>query len=99
MFQTSQNGYLKICVIIFEHNLKIIYYILKNIPFNYHIFYWKVSVLDDKDDLVEEFGDIVNAKIELPIRKNHIDLLIDVFRKKRVRYMKITKLFSIFSWT
>jgi len=43
-----------------------------------------VSVLDDKDDLVEEFGDIVNAKIELPIRKNHIDLLIDVFRKKRV---------------
>jgi len=55
--------------------------------------------LDDKDDLVEEFGDIVNAKIELPIRKNHIDLLIDVFRKKRVRYMKITKLFSIFSWT
>jgi len=44
-----------------------------------------VSVLDDKDDLVEEFGDIVNAKIELPIRKNHIDLLIDVFRKKRVR--------------
>lgn len=44
-----------------------------------------VSILDEKDELVEEFGDIVNAKIELPIRKNHIDLLIDVFRKKRVR--------------
>ncbi|KPU78056.1 uncharacterized protein Dana_GF10046, isoform B [Drosophila ananassae] len=42
-----------------------------------------VSILDEKDELVEEFGDIVNAKIELPIRKNHIDLLIDVFRKKR----------------
>lgn len=26
----------------------------------------------------------MSTKIELPISKNHIDLLIDIFRKKRV---------------
>ncbi|ALC44362.1 rdgC, partial [Drosophila busckii] len=42
-----------------------------------------VSLLDDKDMLMEEATDIVSTKIEMPIKKQHIDLLIDVFRKKR----------------
>ncbi|XP_034133338.1 serine/threonine-protein phosphatase rdgC isoform X1 [Drosophila guanche] len=41
------------------------------------------SLLEEKDDIMDELGDTVDAKIELPIRKSHIDLLIDVFRKKR----------------
>ncbi|KAL7734450.1 hypothetical protein ACLKA6_010777 [Drosophila palustris] len=41
------------------------------------------SVLEESDALAEEVGDIVSTKIEIPIMKNHIDLLIDVFRKKR----------------
>ncbi|KAH8419549.1 hypothetical protein KR222_005062 [Zaprionus bogoriensis] len=41
------------------------------------------SVLEENDALLEEAGDIVSTKVELPMMKSHIDLLIDIFRKKR----------------
>ncbi|XP_034481568.1 serine/threonine-protein phosphatase rdgC [Drosophila innubila] len=40
-------------------------------------------VLEENDALVDEVGDIVSTKIQFPIMKNHIELLIDVFRKKK----------------
>ncbi|XP_060656997.1 serine/threonine-protein phosphatase rdgC isoform X1 [Drosophila nasuta] len=41
------------------------------------------TLLEESEALMEEVGDIVSTKVEIPIMKSHIDLLIDVFRKKR----------------
>ncbi|XP_030372419.1 serine/threonine-protein phosphatase rdgC isoform X4 [Scaptodrosophila lebanonensis] len=43
----------------------------------------RISILEEDGELVEEAGDIVSTRIELPITKNDIDRLIDVFRKKK----------------
>ncbi|EDW72874.2 uncharacterized protein Dwil_GK16946 [Drosophila willistoni] len=41
------------------------------------------SVLEERDEILEEVGDVVRTKMELPLKKSHVEFLIDVFRKKR----------------
>lgn len=42
------------------------------------------SGLEKSGTLYEESGDLARIELEVPIQKSHIDLMIDVFRKKRV---------------